>query len=443
MASLAQDPNGTKRVIFKHPDGKRLTIYLGKVPKKTAESVRFRVENLVACLQLGVPLDPESGAWVVGLADGMAKKLAAMGLIPSRQEKKTTTLAAFIQLYADKRQDVKPATKEIWQQGDKTLIDFFGASRDLADITEGDAEDYSRHMNGRPLKPNTVGKRLSYAKQLFRDAARRRVIQANPFAEIRSPPRSAGTKYYVSIEETQRLLEACPSQDWRTIIALCRFAGLRCPSEVLLLTWDRVQFDQERMIVRSPKTEHHEGKKERVVPITQELMVHLRDAHNSVPTGSTFVVTNDKLREAAQGVKGWRCANLRTQLLRILRRVDMKPWPLPFINLRSSCQTDFTQEFSEYIVNQWIGNSQAVARRHYLQVTEDHFARAAKHFSMGSTNSVQLDRRAAHNPAQQAAAGSGMEMKSTSHSTSKHGTSSAPSVSLQNHAQSISGWGGI
>ena len=49
-----------------------------------------------------------------------------------------------------------------------------------------------------------------------------------------------------------------------------------------------------------------------------------------------------------------------------------------------------------HVVCQWIGNSQAVATKRYLQVTDEHFAEAAK-VGVGPN-------RAAQNPAQQAQA---------------------------------------
>ena len=36
------------------------------------------------------------------------------------------------------------------------------------------------------------------------------------------------------------ILEACPDQEWRTLFALVRYGGLRCPSEVLKLKWSDI-----------------------------------------------------------------------------------------------------------------------------------------------------------------------------------------------------------
>ena len=47
-----------------------------------------------------------------------------------------------------------------------------------------------------------------------------------------------------------------------------------------------------------------------------------------------------------------------------------------FQNRRSSRQTELAETFPAHVVCQWIGNSEAVARGHYLQTTDEHFARA-------------------------------------------------------------------
>ena len=56
----------------------------------------------------------------------------------------------------------------------------------------------------------------------------------------------------------------------------------------------------------------------------------------------------------------------------------MKPWPKLFQNLRSSRQTELAERYPIQVVCEWIGNSEAVAAKHYLQVTEDHVAAALR-----------------------------------------------------------------
>ena len=71
-------------------------------------------------------------------------------------------------------------------------------------------------------------------------------------------------------------------------------------------------------------------------------------------------------------------ANLRTQLLRIIQRAGLQRWPKLFQNLRSTRETELAEDFPMHVVCQWIGNSQPIAAKHYLQVTDDHFSKAVR-----------------------------------------------------------------
>jgi hypothetical protein len=53
MASIANDPNGRRRILFIAPDGRRKTIRLGKVPQRAAETIRVHVEHLVSAAASG------------------------------------------------------------------------------------------------------------------------------------------------------------------------------------------------------------------------------------------------------------------------------------------------------------------------------------------------------------------------------------------------------
>lgn len=67
MASIARDKNGTRRILFVTPDGKRPTIRLGKVSQRTAEGIKYRVEQLLESLQFNRSMDADLAAWVQGL----------------------------------------------------------------------------------------------------------------------------------------------------------------------------------------------------------------------------------------------------------------------------------------------------------------------------------------------------------------------------------------
>jgi hypothetical protein len=79
--------------------------------------------------------------------------------------------------------------------------------------------------------------------------------------------------------------------------------------------------------------------------------------------------------------------NLRTQLQKIIKRAGLTPWPKLWQNLRSTRQTELAETYPMHVVCQWIGNSQAVAAKHYLQVTDEHYLQASKE---AVQNPVQL-----------------------------------------------------
>ncbi len=128
----------------------------------------------------------------------------------------------------------------------------------------------------------------------------------------------------------------------------------------LSLKWGDVLWDENKLVVRSPKTEHHEGKEFRIIPIFPELRPHLEKVFELAEPGSEFVIT--RYRDVN--------ANLRTQFTKIIKRAGLIPWPKLFHNLRATRQTELEEQFPSHVVCAWLGNSTSVAREHYLQVTD-------------------------------------------------------------------------
>src|SRR5262249_18134044 len=170
------------------------------------------------------------------------------------------------------------------------------------------------------------GGRVRGPGQFFKSAVRSRLIPSNPFEDVKPPSQvNESRKYFVSREATGRVLDACPDGEWRLIVALCRFGGVRCPSELLPLRWADVDCELGRFFGPSPKTEHHEGGAGRWVPIFPELRPHLEEAFERAERRAVYLI--NRYRDTN--------ANLRTQLLRIIRRAGEAPWPKPFQNLRA------------------------------------------------------------------------------------------------------------
>ncbi len=260
----------------------------------------------------------------------------------------------------------------------------------MRSIGRAEAEGFRQWLVGEKLAAATIARRLQLARQIFGYAVRCEWIARNPFAGVShtaGDPRER--QRYVTEAETARLIDAAPNWVWRTIIGLARFGGLRTPSETLSLRIADLDWEHGAMTVVSPKTEGH-GQGQRVVPMFDRLRPYLDEAWSMAKEGQTNVIPENLYLPAAHGPNGWVNCNLRTSFKKIVKRAGLESWPRLFHALRASCESDLAREYPITTVCRWIGNTVAIAARHYVQVTDDDFRKAA-----GTTKG------AAQNPAQQ------------------------------------------
>ena len=370
MASISKEKNGRKTIQFVGPDERRRSLRLGKASMKVAEGIKVRVEQLLAAKLSGVPWEAELAKWVSQLDKAMRSKLERVGLLDPKEHLAIPKLQEFIDTYIASRTDVKDSTRAIYSQARKSLIRFFGSDKEITSINEADAEDWRRSLSSdEELAEGTIRKRSAMAKLFFRHAIKKRILRDNPFASLQSAAISNESRFYfVSRDDAPKVIDACPDIEWRLIFILSRYGGLRCPSEHLALKWEDINWEQERMTVTVPKLERLNGLGTRVIPLFPEIRVVLQEAFDLAEEGAIHVIT--RYRRAN--------TNLRTQLLKIITRAGLEPWPKLFQNLRSTRQTELSEIFPEHVVTKWLGNSPQVAKKHYLQVTDEHYKKAVR-----------------------------------------------------------------
>jgi integrase len=401
MASISRDANGRRRIQFLAADGVRKGIRLGKVSQRIAEEIKVKVEALNAAIIAGCSIDGETAQWVAKLGDELHAKLAGVGLVPARQTESISypSLGEFVDSFIAARTDHKRNTRNTFTQTKNALLHFFGADKPLNTITPGDADDWKVDLRSRGYAPATIGTFVKRARQMFRYATRKGLLVKSPFADLKAPTQvNKSREVYVTRETTQKVIDACPSAEWRLLVALARYGGLRTPSESLNLRLTDVDWENDRITVTSPKTEHLPGKGSRVIPLFPELRPYLEDVFELARPGTVYVI--NRYRDGD--------TNLRTQLQRIIRKAGVPPWERLWQNLRSSRETELAETFPLHVVTAWIGNTERVASKHYLQVTDDHFTRAVQGGAKSGAEVVQ-------NPVQQPAAPDGRE----SHETQK------------------------
>ncbi len=375
MASISTDNSGKRRIQFVGPDGSRKSIRLGKVSLRKCEEWVRHIEQILEANRFNQAIEHGTVSWTESLTDELYQKLAAVGLVASR-ETQIRTLRAFLDGFIQERKDVKPATKIVWKQVADSLSGYFGDDRKMISISEGDAEAFKQHLIGAGFASTTVHKRLQFSRMLFKQAIKRRILGRNPFAEVSSQAIIASDqKCFIERSVIDKLMPFC-NTTWKTIIALARYGGLRTPSETLSLRWEDIDWEKGRVCVQSPKTEHHPDGATRMMPLFPELRKYLLEAKAEAAVDEVYVV-DAKYRIPAMTPNGWANSNLRTQLLRLLTRAGLKSWPRLFHNLRATRETELVSKYPIHVVSHWLGNTPEIAMKHYLLVTEADFAKGA------------------------------------------------------------------
>lgn len=315
MASITNEPIGRRTVQVVGIDGKRRSIRLGKVSKRHAEAVRARIEELIACQKTGQPRPAELTEWVETTEDALHTRLVNAGLVSERHR---ATLAAFIDDYIDSRTDTKLSTRTVYRRAKRHLVMFFGEDKPLREVTPADADRFRIFLGERGLAEATSRRTIGISKQLFRAAGRAGVLTVNPFEDLPAAvPSNPAKAFFIDRPTIKKVLAAATDDEWRLLIGLSRFGGLRTPSEPLLLTWGDIDFEKGRIRIKSPKTEHHQGKAARAMPLFPELRPLLEALRPSEPEPDSPVVRRYRMATV----------NLRTRLMKTIKRAGLTPWP--------------------------------------------------------------------------------------------------------------------
>jgi integrase len=393
MASITNS-NGLKTIQF--TDGKvRKSIRLGRVSKKYALEVKAKVEALLSAKVGNFAIDRETAEWVSGIGQELADRLAKAGLISPRKSHDVRTLQQLIDRVAQLKEGSKKRTIINLKQAGTKLTNFFGHDKEVARITPSEIDDFLADLR-KTLAPAYVARLTKYGKQFMHEAKRLGLIRKSPFEGIKAGSMSNPNRnYFLSLEDTDKILQACPNAEWRLIVSLARFGGLRCPSEIAALTWPDIDWEKDKFLVKAPKTGH------RWVPLFAEIRPHLQEVFEQAEPGALYVLHRTRAHET----------NLRTQMEQIIYRAGLLPWPKLFQNMRSTRETELAQAYPLHVVTAWIGNSARVAMQHYLQITDADFKKAAG----GAVSGAE----AVQNPVQSGEALEGQEGNSESQNSIK------------------------
>jgi len=346
-----------RRIEFSHtPNGVRQRVWLGKVNRRVAETWKAKIEALVCDKAISRPHDPEVTAWLTGLDKTSLAKLRKVGLADGVGLEQTT-MGAFLERYFAAITS-KPATRTFYGHVRRNLETHFGTGKLVRDVTAENADGFRAWLvEHEKLSGATVARRVKAARTLWRKAIRWKLAAENPFVGVKTGHQSNDArKVFVPPELINRVIAEAPDAEWRAIIALARYGGLRCPSEIFALRWRDIDWDRAEIRVTVQKLAHIEHCAFRIVPLFPELRGPLMDLFDTAPDGAEYVISEE--RRLGSG-------NLGQEFSRIIERSGASPWPRLFQNLRASRETELMREHDLATVCKWIGNTPAVAATHY------------------------------------------------------------------------------
>ena len=392
MASLKYDA-ATKAALIQWRDSQRQrrTIRLSKVSKSFAERVHSLAERLNDAQRTGSGFNQHDATFIQGLADIYYDKFVAVGLIEPRADRPSaaddtakttqTTLGPFLIDYLARRTDLKGTSLSVYEQVQRNLLKHFGPEKLLTEISQGDAIDFGRFLHTEKLSRTTIDRRMRLASTILNDAVRHEYIAKNPFHDWRKPLKNLisrtnkSRQRFITREDFAALIEHAPDAECRLLIALARFGGLRTPSEPLSIKWGDVDWAQGRIKVPSPKTEHHEGREFRIIPIFGEIRPFLEECFDAAEPGAEWIIAKHRPASVRNG-DGWKHANLRTMLTRIYRRAGLPLPPKPWNNMRASRSTELAEEYPGHVAAAWLGHTEEIAVSYYRQVLPEHYSKA-------------------------------------------------------------------
>lgn len=356
---------------------KQRSVWLGDLTESQAATWLEHINHLLWSHKNGTPPAKATAGWLSGLSDDLHDRLAP--IVEPRNRASKVTLDAFVTSQLDAmKSELKGSSQIVYGNVKANLIEHFGASRDMATITPQDARDFkkwleesaNRKTEGTALAANTVRKRTGVCKTLFDAAIEEGLIVRNPFAKLPSSVRpNADREHYVTMEDFAKLLKHVPDSDWRLLLMLARIESLRIPSEAVTLQWEHIDFKAKQLLIYATKTE-------RKKPIRVAPLLPIVEAAMKPSTGKVFPWLTEE-------------TNLRTQLLKYIKRAGLEPWPRLWQNLRVSAATDFARIVPAHVAARICGHTVQIARLFYWQVTDSDISEAREKFG-GLTGGLNL-----------------------------------------------------
>lgn len=395
MAHLRQRTNSEQRIAgrgktyvweieYSQNQYERKSFSLGRLTDRQAHDVFKHFDELLRAKKVNQMPAIETNAWLEGISDRLFRRLTELGLIihPVRRNaiESEHLIGQFTRRYIDQMESAADRTKNNYEQTRSWLLKHFDEERPLITITPQDMKRWQETLKASAsLKsiPNR-NKHVQRAKTFFRAAVNDRILQQSPAAILRQEKLPGGRRidrareFFVDATLTAKVLDGLESNRWRLIFALLRYQGLR-RCEVFALNWNHINWKAKRIAIHSPKTGYRE------CPLFPEVLPYLDEEWGlAIDRADRAGVSRDDCGPVVRwsGTKESLTGLMVTRVGQILGKEAV--WPKILQQLRSTRRTELDEIFPMHVVCEWLGHDDETARRHYQQVTPDHWEKAVR-----------------------------------------------------------------
>lgn len=395
--------NRTPKGVFKNvvlDIGRQVKIGIGYVDGKPVEQrILATLEMLESSIISGQEPSIELWRRIRKLPSGIQKKLVSKKLIILKDD--GPTLEQLVdEFIADKLPTTDPRTVRNYKSTlENGLLTFLDRDRQVDTVESDDLIDFI-NSSSKNYSDSTVANQIKRAKAAFQLAMDQGYKTENPFKSKKlrelcsqftiklASDRVQTQTEFMTADELKRLLQCKKSErsdiedkEWNALVWLLRYGACRV-SSYLILRWKDIDFETGTIRIRMKRTGIKRkfkvgDKRIEIVPLWDELVVPLQALKKLQPEGTEYVLnkigkleqkpefeqTNSKGERVKQG--RWE-TNLSTTFKKILKRNGFQIWDQPFHAFRSYRAAELDRNgASEIELNAWIGNSEAVRKRHY------------------------------------------------------------------------------
>lgn len=283
--------------------------------------------------------------------------------------------------WADRYREWAREHKRSWKRDELSVTHLLRhlGDRYLDDIAAAVVEDYQRARRGEKTRfdkaptPATINREVACLKKMLSLAVRDRVLAVHPARGIEMLDEHNARERILSEEEIERIQEKAPR--WlRPIVVLGFWTGMR-RTEIVMLTWDRIDLREGFIRLRAEDTKTHDG---RSVPVAEPALEELRRLPRPLKgDGRVFDAHPDAVSKAF--AKACKDAGITGATFHDLRHTAVTRWA--------------DAGFDEALIMKATGHRTAAVFRRYRTVTESRLralAEAPRH--NGDTSSKKARR---------------------------------------------------